>query len=220
MSSYPYRPLPAGSTRLLRLMPAQNDAKIECSLSPYALRETERRTHLYEALSYVWGTQNKTRSITLDNHDFPVTENLHAALLHLRDRSLVRTIWVDAISINQADLDERGHQVQFMAEIYARANRVVVWLGDAGEDGDGGGDRALGDIRAASEEAFSNGASLHTVAAHSTPTISSGDSAVHPTAAAGDVSAHSAKPLVNILTQKRVLKLLQRPWFQRIWVRV
>ena len=39
--------------------------------------------HLYEALSYVWGSDIKSQSITLDGCDFPVTENLHTVLLYL-----------------------------------------------------------------------------------------------------------------------------------------
>ncbi|KAL3293085.1 het domain protein, partial [Colletotrichum asianum] len=57
-----------------------------------------------------------------------ITANLHAALARLQDPFLERVIWVDAICINQKDADEKGHQVQLMAEIYARASGVVVWL--------------------------------------------------------------------------------------------
>jgi hypothetical protein len=38
-------------------------------------------------------------------------------------------LWVDAICINQIDLQERNHQVNIMAEIYKAASCVVVWLG-------------------------------------------------------------------------------------------
>ncbi|KAK4109286.1 hypothetical protein N656DRAFT_716317, partial [Canariomyces notabilis] len=42
-------------------------------------------------------------------------------------------IWVDAICINQEDLDERQHQVQLMDWIYSTANYTVVWLGPSDE---------------------------------------------------------------------------------------
>ncbi|RMJ04826.1 hypothetical protein CDV36_014510 [Fusarium kuroshium] len=52
------------------------------------------------------------------------------ALKCLRNCSLDRIIWVDAICINQDDAEERGRQVQSMAKIYANASRVVVWTTD------------------------------------------------------------------------------------------
>lgn len=37
--------------------------------------------------------------------------------------------WIDAPCINQADLEERSHQVSIMFRIYARADQVLVCLG-------------------------------------------------------------------------------------------
>jgi hypothetical protein len=39
-------------------------------------------------------------------------------------------MWIDALCINQDDLDERARQVAFMGDIYETAERVVVWLGE------------------------------------------------------------------------------------------
>ncbi|KAK0706018.1 heterokaryon incompatibility, partial [Lasiosphaeria miniovina] len=41
---------------------------------------------------------------------------------------------IDAICFNQADLDERGHQVQLIKHIYSDAVRVLVWLREEDED--------------------------------------------------------------------------------------
>jgi hypothetical protein len=58
---------------------------------------------------------------------FHVTENVFQALLHLRSSNgISRTLWVDAICINQADDIERGHQVQYMGRIYNKATKVTV----------------------------------------------------------------------------------------------
>lgn len=38
--------------------------------------------------------------------------------------------WIDALCINQADLEERSAQVQIMPQIYTKASCVIVWLGD------------------------------------------------------------------------------------------
>ena len=42
---------------------------------------------------------------------------------------------MDAICINQLDLEERNHQVKLMAYIFARAEEVLVWLGLVEEAG-------------------------------------------------------------------------------------
>ena len=136
----------ADSIRLLRLMPSEDDtANIQCELFEYALKESDKATHLYEALSYVWGGLDKRQSIFIDNQYLAITLNLHAALLRLRDRDIPRIIWVDAICINQKNKQEKEHQIQSMAKIYGKASRVIVWLGETANNSD----VALEAIRAA-----------------------------------------------------------------------
>ena len=168
-----------GSIRLLGLMPHTDEsARIQCQLFDYPLHESREGTHLYEALSYVWGPSDKPHSISVDGGDLPITANLHAALIHLRDRFIKRIVWVDAICINQGDGTEKAKQVLYMAEIYGKASRVIVWLGEAENDGD----RALEQIHLAADE--------------------------RPT-----------EPMVSKSAKQAILALLQRPWFERIWVR-
>ncbi|RYP28112.1 hypothetical protein DL767_007369 [Monosporascus sp. MG133] len=132
---YDYMKLSPGNIRLLHLMPHEEDeAPIRCQLFDYPIQKTGERACLYEALSYCWGGSDKPYSVSIGERYLPVTANLYAALLRLRDRSIGRVIWVDAICINQEDKEERGQQVRSMAEIYCKANRVVVWLGEAGAD--------------------------------------------------------------------------------------
>ena len=131
MSLYDGPPLPTGSIRLLRLLPCPDEnSRIECTLVPYHLLDSET-THLFEAISYVWGSQDSLQCIRVNGFKCRVKENLHALLLCLRHRFFERVIWVDAICINQEDITEKGYQVQSMAKIYAKANRVLVWLGAA-----------------------------------------------------------------------------------------
>jgi hypothetical protein len=82
-----------------------------------------------------------------------VTTNLYAALLHLRDRSLERIIWIDAICINPKNPEEQGQQAQLMAMIYSKANRILVWLGETVDDIEG----ALEDIQCAANEESTEG---------------------------------------------------------------
>jgi hypothetical protein len=150
-----YSPLPPGNgnnIRLLRLLPNKNEtAIIKCQLFNYSLGP-DKSAHLYDALSYVWGNPNETLPIFIDGHVLHITAGLHAALLRLRDHSLERIIWVDAVCINQADKMEKEHQIQSMARIYGQANRVIVWLGNAEDDSD----QALETIRSVAEDESTN----------------------------------------------------------------
>lgn len=136
--------------RLLRLLPSQDRlAQVQCQLFEYDILQSDTTGLPYEALSYCWGDKAKLQSIDLDGLERTVTRNLHAALLRLRDCRITRTIWVDAICINQDDEVDKRQQIYFMPAIYAKASRVLVWLGDSRE----GSDLALETIRLAGEVA-------------------------------------------------------------------
>jgi hypothetical protein len=138
MSPYRYSPLSSShnSIRLLRLLSHQDrNADIRCELFDYVL-DTSYGPHLYEALSYVWGDANDKLPIFIHGNRLDVTVNLHAALLQLRNHSLDRILWIDAICINQKDQLEKAHQILSMATIYSQAYRVLVWLGAAADDSD------------------------------------------------------------------------------------
>jgi len=117
--------------RLFHLSPASSaTGDIQGRLSVALLDDQPE----YEALSYAWGNANDTVAIDIDGCLLPVTKNLYSALKHLQLQEQERTLWVDALCINQADLGERMHQVSLMASIYGQASQVIVWLGD-GWDG-------------------------------------------------------------------------------------
>jgi len=121
-----HRPLSGDEIRTLILHPAPFDDPICCSLKYISLEDQPG----YEALSYAWGDPSNTIPVVLDGEPYPVTINLERALRHLRHPSWVRTLWVDAVCINQKDLKERSAQVRRMRHIYEQAAQVVVWLGD------------------------------------------------------------------------------------------
>lgn len=84
----------------------------------------------YHALSYAWGTAASPQKALLDGKDITIGLNLDCALRHIRC-TIVRPIllWVDALCINQHDLDERSFQVLLMKDIYSLAERVLIYLG-------------------------------------------------------------------------------------------
>ena len=68
-------------------------------------------------------------AILCDGHDLDITLNLHDALQQLRENKLEGFIWVDAVCIDQTNLDERAKQVRIMRYIYGHAQILHIWLG-------------------------------------------------------------------------------------------
>ncbi|KAK3363907.1 hypothetical protein B0T25DRAFT_55606 [Lasiosphaeria hispida] len=62
-----YSPLlKQGNIRLLRLLPHKDmKAPIQCQLFKYHLQESNRGAHLYDALSYVWGSEEDKQPISI-----------------------------------------------------------------------------------------------------------------------------------------------------------
>ncbi|KAM0481778.1 hypothetical protein ACHAPX_003104 [Trichoderma viride] len=112
------------------------------------MQELEDGPHMYEALSYVWGSSEKPHTVFIDGNTMAITANLHQVLVRLRDRVIERVLWIDAICIDQSNTTERGEQIRHMAEIYCKANRVTVWLGESADDSD----QVLKSIRMAADE--------------------------------------------------------------------
>ena len=65
----------------------------------------------------------------LDDEPFYITVNLEIALTHLRYPDQERTLWVDAICIDQTNNNERNEQVRYMREIYCHCSVDIFWLG-------------------------------------------------------------------------------------------
>ncbi|KAK1770836.1 heterokaryon incompatibility protein-domain-containing protein [Phialemonium atrogriseum] len=96
----------------------------------------------YEALSYTWGDSRDRRMISIKATtsggvvEFPVTLNCFSALRRLRLKDKPRTLWIDALCIDQSNRCERNHQVTLMSKIFSKAAEVVIYLGEAAEDSD------------------------------------------------------------------------------------
>jgi hypothetical protein len=115
--------------RLLTLEPGQFDEDIECSLRTVSLNDNPE----FVALSYLWGDTNITLPVTVGGSVLQVTTNLEAALRHLRWNESPRILWVDAICINQQDIEEKNLQVPMMRSIYRCATSVISWFGHGDE---------------------------------------------------------------------------------------
>lgn len=119
--------------RLLEILPEDSkDSQIKC-----LMLKARCSVDAYSALSYTWGDPSITQQILVNGEKIDVTTNLYLALFQLRQMQPATAekirLWVDAVCINQTDLEERRDQVSMMGEIYSRASLVTVWLGEEGE---------------------------------------------------------------------------------------
>jgi hypothetical protein len=142
MEEYKYAPLRENEIRLLEIQPGRDLEMISCRLVHFFLNQILK----YAALSYAWGAETTDREISMDGGSLLVNPNLEGALLEFRKRPVLfipddhpdeppvlprelSLIWIDAICINQKNLEERGEQVKLMQNIYKGASSLIVWLG-------------------------------------------------------------------------------------------
>ncbi|KAI4157735.1 MAG: hypothetical protein LQ342_008053 [Letrouitia transgressa] len=133
MANYYYHPLPPEQIQF-KTPPYTRLLVLSAGREPQPLHGVLELTNVespppFEALSYTWGSNFVDTPLYSVNGNLPIRANLDAALRSLRLPSQARRLWVDAICINQEDIQERTRQVQYMRLIYKRATRVIVWLG-------------------------------------------------------------------------------------------
>ncbi|KAF4334894.1 heterokaryon incompatibility 6 OR allele [Fusarium beomiforme] len=115
------------SFRIFTLKPGSKSDDLLGSLQTYPLGAAPE----YEALSYVWGSPDRRKSMVCNGEVFKITESLDVALRRLRLTSKPRNLWIDQICINQDCMTERSEQVGIMRQIYSDAAMTVIWLGSA-----------------------------------------------------------------------------------------
>lgn len=195
--------------RLIDIIPGVFTDALQIKVYHCSLKEPH--VPQYEALSYVWGSSDNSATVQVqlvlaggsaNSHEFPVTQNLAVALQHLRLPDSVRTVWADAICINQLDYAEKSQQVMMIGDIHRLARRVIGFLGPAHDESD----LAL--------EILENLANMVEV------DFSSG--LIKPSAIGFKDSSwadmHSALPYGRreILA---IYHLVCRDWFRRLWIR-
>ncbi|KAH7412199.1 heterokaryon incompatibility protein-domain-containing protein [Phaeosphaeria sp. MPI-PUGE-AT-0046c] len=113
------------SMRLVRIHPdLSSGGQIQCDIKQTTVDTT------YMCLSYVWGDQDHGEFILIDGKSHWVGHNLLCFLKYARRKShLLNWLWIDALCINQSNLAERTHQVQYMGHIYSGAEQIISWLG-------------------------------------------------------------------------------------------
>lgn len=124
-----HKPLRRKQIRLLEILPCLSfDGLVTCKLTTVDL---EQQPEFY-SLSYVWGNPEDTKKVKINSHVILVTKNLASFLSHVQNsNSTSSKFWIDAVCINQEDIEEKSRQIQLMGDIYQRAKCVWSWLGPA-----------------------------------------------------------------------------------------
>jgi hypothetical protein len=243
IAAYNYTALVApNEIRLVQILPGETSSPVSCEIFHTSLDSHPS----YEALSYTWGTLGSSLTICANLFALAVSENLHEALQRIRLPSERRTIWIDAISINQADVAERSQQVGAMRNIFSHATNVVVWLGEMsmtsnramaflkemGEDAAGRSEEGSGHQGSKTEERIQAGESQSNSVTH--PKLSQHNTKDYVYDAGDDehllwgipVLYYEVSPTVlwDYISESRnadwesLDQLLARPWWARTWV--
>ena len=176
----------------------------------------------YEALSYIWGFEDNPLGVLIDlaSKDsmedlaeiqvvvstnplryatLGVGQNLAGSLRHLRYNDTKRVLWIDAICINQADIVERNAQVSRMGDIFKMAERVIVWVGPSTNNSQ---------------------LAMQTLSYLGRQVVSTTDRrrAPAPDAVEKTWFDSSVRLPFDDSIWRAINNLLQRPWFERLWV--
>lgn len=167
----------------------------------------------YRALSYEWGRPDAAMyTILVDNKSLPVRSKLYNFLEVYRKKQhtwqRVIPLWIDAICINQNDINEQNHQVGMMRDVYARAHEVLLWLGQC-EDSQSHCFSLLEPLAAGFR--WFNDAS--TLAMFFDAVL---DINIRPLAPA--IASLFGRMFLSVQTRTGVEKLLINSYFQRTWV--
>jgi hypothetical protein len=184
--------------RLLDVHPGVDDAIIQCSILYASL--LEHPPLVYETVSYCWGDPKTRAVIEVDGVDLDVPATCAETLRRMRRHDKHRVLWIDAVCINQNNVEEKGRQVAFMGEIYHKAFCNLIWLGEE----DSSTKEALMTIHLLHEDARRETNNFETLA--ETAYDEFGAYVICTTSLE---VRFEATPL---------LEFFNRPWFHRLWV--
>ncbi|KAI1738100.1 HET-domain-containing protein [Xylaria scruposa] len=202
MVGYQYHDLPANDyVRLATILPGNfnDDLVVKIEARQFLIDDPPP----YEALSYVWGSEDDKQPIQITNQastTLHITRNLAVALRGLRLVDRPRDMWVDAICINQFNNDEKNLQVERMGEIYRLASRVIAWLGPEEDDSS----NAMKWMHHIGSQ----------VTLDETQQLIPSEDCLDP-----DISDQHVKLPFTERDLRSVYHLICRPWFDRLWIR-
>ena len=138
-----YAPVGHTQFRLLKLEPGgDDDVQASLIITDTSARHNLRHTGSGEIVEYVVvSSQRKCNvpkefTIWLSENRVPVTKDLGTFLQQRRHVERHRYIRCDELCVNWRDPIDRESHVIKMGELYSRAERIIVWLGEPNENTD------------------------------------------------------------------------------------
>jgi hypothetical protein len=197
---YQYRRLDRSrlEIRLLTLGPGSGTDMLRCTLE-HAFLDI-KPLPIYETISYVCGDAANKCPIILHGHGVLAMATSEAALRRMRLHDKPRTLWIDSICIHQNNAEEKGHQVGMMCQIYTNTFRNLIWLGPSNP------------TMAESIKAME--AILQEIAVE-TRDYADFEELLF---GANGSNLYSEKPLSGNVDCLTFLRILDIPWFSRLWI--
>lgn len=206
----------AGSQiRLLRFLGKGSDGSLMFDLDHYQLSDlTTSKQHdssaisqvpRYIAMSYTWGAPEQTHEVFIRGKRLRVGANCHYGLSQAIELESYpaheQHYWMDQISINQTDRNEKEKQVGNMGQVYRGASAVFASLGPHAD----GSDFLLGTINELDIKAFET-------LPNSAPCLDRRQM-IHQLLDRRGQSDNDFEKLRAILT-----KFAMRPYWTRLWI--
>ncbi|CAF9907047.1 hypothetical protein IMSHALPRED_005426 [Imshaugia aleurites] len=199
-TAYQYTPLKEDMKEIRLVTLHEGDFEVDIRISIDIVRLTPYNPPIFEALSYVWGSEKNPVDIQVGSGTLSISRNLAEALTYLRFKDKRRKLWIDAISVDQRDLKERGLQVKRMADVYKLAKSVVAFLGPA-KSNSGHGMKTL--------EHLGSQIRYDSMSGEMKPASDDVDE---------DWSDDRKTLPYGEKEQSGIYEILQRPWFERLWI--
>lgn len=214
---FKYEHLQSTEIRLLRLYPSSGlglARPLSGSLKTIRLQDDNSSVPTeFEALSYFWGNEEADRTLSIDNTPFSIKPNLETALRELSKGKVERLLWIDAICINQTDLNERNAQVRMMSSIYRSAAQVIIWIGPRWTGGKSSAAEAIWHF-AKRQKGGATSQQLSTF-------LDNPDNRIETERHLGFFSDYTEATAVDYSGGHwpALVDFFDRPWWRRVWVR-
>ncbi|KAK5744567.1 hypothetical protein LTR17_001962 [Elasticomyces elasticus] len=197
----------AHQIRLMTILPDEAGSPIRITLAPANLWNDVRPP--YETVSYVWGDPTRSACLKVYKRSkgsryryLNVPTNTAAVLNRIRLPDRKRTIWQDAVCINQDDLVERGHQVSLMGKIYSGSMGNIVYLGELSDP-------------TMEDRIPTTITTLLSDAERRTNGFSTFGTTIRDKATGG--YRYGQSEMQRTVDQEAVIFMMELPWFRRLW---
>lgn len=133
-ATFKHEPLPDATNHMRLLEVFDRDysdtIRVRCGITTWPVDSMP----WHSAISYVWGDSKPDKTILINDKTFQVGTSCELVLKQIHAYEKSRYYWIDAICIDQKNLDEKSKQLAMMGNIYKKADHVLACLGRHADD--------------------------------------------------------------------------------------